>query len=208
MVSGIDISHYNGSVDFGQLAAGAFAFVYVKASEGRFTKDPLYAANYAGLQQNQMLRGAYHFFYPQLNAQAQASNFLSVVTQLNAGDLPPVLDVEVSGEQTPSVIAAAMQQWLDAVQQNLGRTPMIYTAAGFWNTALGGTTSFASYPLWVAEYTGNSSPRLPAGRGQRGNAGAGSHRSGRPGWPVPQAPAHPPSCARALVPYPHRPRHL
>jgi len=163
MVSGIDISHYNGSVDFGQLAAGAFAFVYVKASEGRFTKDPLYAANYAGLQQNQMLRGAYHFFYPQLNAQAQASNFLSVVTQLNAGDLPPVLDVEVSGEQTPSVIAAAMQQWLDAVQQNLGRTPMIYTAAGFWNTALGGTTSFASYPLWVAEYTGNSSPRLPTG---------------------------------------------
>jgi len=161
MVSGIDISHYNGSVDFGQLAAGAFAFVYVKASEGRFTKDPLYAANYAGLQQNQMLRGAYHFFYPQLNAQAQASNFLSVVTQLNAGDLPPVLDVEVSGEQTPSVIAAAMQQWLDAVQQNLGRTPMIYTAAGFWNTALGGTTSFASYPLWVAEYTGNSAPRLP-----------------------------------------------
>jgi len=69
----------------------------------------------------------------------------------------------VSGEQSPSAIAAAMQQWLDAVQQNLGRTPMIYTAAGFWNTALGGTTSFASYPLWVAEYTGNSSPRLPAG---------------------------------------------
>ncbi|HXZ42853.1 MAG TPA: GH25 family lysozyme [Terriglobales bacterium] len=163
MVSGIDISHYNGSVNFAQLAAGALAFVYVKASEGQLTKDPLYATNYAGLQQNQIPRGAYHFFYPQLDAQAQASNFLSVVTQLNAGDLPPVLDVEVSGEQSPSAIAAAMQQWLDAVQQNLGRTPMIYTAAGFWNTALGGTTSFASYPLWVAEYTGNSSPRLPAG---------------------------------------------
>jgi lysozyme len=82
---------------------------------------------------------------------------------LNAGDLPPVLDVEVSGEQSPGVIAVAMQQWLDAVQQNLGRTPIIYTAAGFWNTALGGTTSFAGYPLWVAEYTSNSSPLLPTG---------------------------------------------
>jgi len=163
MVAGIDLSHHNGFVDFTKLSAGGLVFAFVKASEGRFTKDPLYAANYTGLKQNQILRGAYHFFYPQLDAQAQASNFLSVVTQLNAGDLPPVLDVEVSGEQSPSAIAAAMQQWLNAVQQNLGRTPIIYTAAGFWNAALGGTTSFATYPLWVAEYTGNSSPRLPNG---------------------------------------------
>jgi len=163
MVTGIDLSHYNGSVDFAKLSTGGLAFAFVKASEGRFTKDPRYAANYAGLKQNQILRGAYHFFYPQLDVQAQASNFLSVVTQLNAGDLPPVLDVEVTGEQGASAIAAAMQQWLNAVQQNLGRAPIIYTASGFWNTALGGTTSFAAYPLWVAEYTGNSSPRLPNG---------------------------------------------
>jgi hypothetical protein len=69
------------------------------------------------------------------------------VTQLNAGDLPPVLDVEVSGEQSPSAIAAAMQQWLNAVQQNLGRTPIIYTAAGFWNTALGAGTLVLSDAL-------------------------------------------------------------
>jgi len=163
MIAGIDLSHHNGSVDFSKLLAAGLAFAFVKATEGGFTKDPLYAANYSGLKENQILRGAYHFFYPQLDAQAQASNFLSVVTQLNAGDLPPVLDVEVSGEQSPSVIAAAVQQWLDAVQQNLGRTPIIYTAAGFWNAALGGTTSFAGYPLWVAEYTSNSSPLLPTG---------------------------------------------
>lgn len=163
MVAGIDLSHYNGSVDFTKLPVAELAFAFVKASEGMFTKDPLYAENYSGLKQKQILRGAYHFFYPQLDPQVQASNFLSVVTQLNAGDLPPVLDVEVSGEQSPSAIAAAMQQWLNTVQQNLGRAPIIYTAAGFWNTALGGTTSFAAYPLWVAEYTGNFSPHLPNG---------------------------------------------
>ena len=163
MLAGVDLSHYNGAVDFGKFSGGGFAFAYLKASEGRFTKDPLYAANYAGLQQNGIPRGAYHFFYPQLDPQAQAANFLSVVTQLNSGDLTPVLDVEVTGEQTPSAIAAAMQQWLDAVQQALGSMPMIYTAPGFWNAALGGTTSFSAYPLWVAEYTGNSSPLLPAG---------------------------------------------
>jgi|HubBroStandDraft_1064217.scaffolds.fasta_scaffold25997_3 lysozyme len=163
MIAGIDVSHYNGSVDCGQMAAGGVVFAYIKASEGRFTKDALYANNYAGLKQNQIVRGAYHFFYPQLDAQAQASNFLSVVTQLTAGDLPPVLDVELSGGQSPSNIAAAMQQWLDNVQQSLGRTPIIYTSASFWNTSLGGTAAFAGYPLWVAEYTSNPSPNVPAG---------------------------------------------
>jgi len=163
MIAGIDISHYNGSVDYGQLAAGGVTFAFVKASEGQFTKDPLYATNYAGMQQNQIMRGAYHFFYPQIDAQAQAQNFLAVVTQLSAGDLPPALDIEVSGEQSPSAIAAAMQQWLDSVQQSLGRTPIIYTYASFWNTALGGTTAFAGYPLWIAEYTSNPSPRIPTG---------------------------------------------
>ena len=163
MIAGIDISHYNGAVDCSKLSAGGVNFAYTKASEGRFTKDPLYAANYAGLEQNQIFRGAYHFFYPQLDAQAQAANFLSVVTQLGPGDLPPTLDVEVSGEQSPAAIAAGMQQWLDAVEEELGRTPMIYTAAGFWNAALGGTSAFSEYPLWVAHYTSNPSPNVPKG---------------------------------------------
>jgi lysozyme len=163
MIQGIDISHYNGAVDFGKLAADGVVFAYVKASEGKLTKDPLYLTNYAGLKQNQIARGAYHFFYPQLDAQAQASNFLSVVPNLVPGDLPPVLDVEMSGEQTPSAIAAGIQKWLDSVQQNLGRTPMIYTSASFWNTALGGTSAFADYPLWVAQYTSKPSPNIPSG---------------------------------------------
>lgn len=163
MIAGIDLSHYNGSVDCGRVTAGGIAFAYLKASEGKFTKDPLYATNYAGFRQNQVLRGAYHFFYPQLDAEAQASNFLSVVQALVPGDLPPVPDVEVTGKQNPGAIAAVMQQWLDLVQQGLGRTPMIYTAASFWNTALGGTSAFAAYPLWVAHYTSNPAPNIPKG---------------------------------------------
>jgi len=163
MIAGIDLSHHNGSVDLGKVAAAGVAFAYLKASEGKFTKDPLYATNYAACNQNQILRGAYHFFYPQLDAKAQASNFLSVVQPLGPGDLPPVLDVEVSGEQSPSAIAAAIQQWLDSVQQALDCTPMIYTSASFWNAALGGTSTFAGYPLWVAHYTSKPAPNIPTG---------------------------------------------
>jgi lysozyme len=102
-------------------------------------------------------------FFPQLDPEAQASNFLSVVARLAPGDLPPALDVEVSGEQSPSAIEAVVQQWLDVVQRNLGRTPVIYTSASFWNTALGGTDAFANNPLWVAHYTSNPSPNIPSG---------------------------------------------
>jgi lysozyme len=163
MIPGVDLSHYNGAVNFGKLAAGGVMFAFAKASEGRFTKDPLYPAHYAGLKQHRIVRGAYHFFYPQLDAQAQAANFLSVVKNLVPGDLPPVLDVEVSGEQTPSAIAAGMQTWLDSIQHSLGRTPIIYTAPSFWNTVLGGTSAFAGYPLWIAQYTSHPSPHIPPG---------------------------------------------
>jgi len=56
-----------------------------------------------------------------------------------------------------------MQKWLDVIQQNLGRSPIIYTSANFWNTALGGTSAFAGYPLWVAHYTSHAAPNIPSG---------------------------------------------
>lgn len=163
MIPGIDVSHFQGAIDSAQVAGSGVVFAYIKASEGEFTKDPFYSTNYSSLRQNQVLRGAYHFFRPEVDAQAQASNFLAAVNQLTAGDLPPALDVEVTGEQSPSAIAAGMQQWLDAVQQSLGRTPVIYTSASFWNTALGGTAAFTGYPLWVAEYTSGPAPKIPTG---------------------------------------------
>lgn len=163
MIGGIDVSHNNGAVDWAKVASTGVAFAYVKASQGQFSKDQLFAANYAAAKQNQILRGAYHFFSPRRGGQEQAENFLSVVGELAPGDLPPALDVEECGEQSASALAAAIQRWLEAVQQRLGRTPVIYTSASFWNAALGGTAAFAGYPLWVAHYTSNALPNMPVG---------------------------------------------
>src|SRR6185369_960202 len=120
-------------------------------------------ANYVGLKDENILRGAYHFFYPNFDPQEQAENFLSVVTQLGPGDLPPVVDIEVSGEESPTAIATALQLWLDTVEEDLDRQPIIYTAPGFWNSSLGGTSAFSEYSLWVAHYTNNPSPSIPKG---------------------------------------------
>lgn len=160
--NGIDVSHYNGVVDWKKVADSGIAFAYVKATEGTQTKDPQFSANYAGVKDNGLLRGAYHFFHPSLDAKAQSANFLQLVSILGAGDLPPALDVEIAENQNASTIAKGVQQWLDLVETALGRTPIIYTGASFWNANVGKTGNFAKYPLWVAHYTSKPSPNIPS----------------------------------------------
>jgi lysozyme len=163
LTSGIDVSHHNGVVDWGQVAGSGVGFACAKATEGMNTQDAQFNANYSGMQQNNILRGAYHFFHPEVDAQAQAANFLQLVTQVSPGDLPPALDVEINGGQNANTIAGAIQQWLDKIEQTLGRTPVIYTSASFWNANLPPGNAFARYPLWVAHYTTNPAPHVPNG---------------------------------------------
>jgi lysozyme len=162
-IAGIDVSHHNGTVDWAAVARAGIAFAYAKASEGVNMEDGQFSANYAGMKGNRLLRGAYHFFHPGSDASAQAANFLKVVPRLEPGDLPPALDVEVSDGQVASAIAARVRTWLQTVEAALGRTPMIYTSASFWNGNLAGSTGFERHPLWVAHYTMHPQPHLPAG---------------------------------------------
>ena len=158
-VHGIDVSHYQGTIDWQQVAGAGVAFAFMKATQGITTVDPLYTQNWSGAQAAGLLRGAYHFFEPEDDPTQQAEHFLSVV-QLGTGDLPPALDVEISGGLPASEIVQGVETWLAAVQKATGRTPLLYTDNSFWKTL--GTTAFGAYPLWIAEY-GVSSPVLPAG---------------------------------------------
>jgi lysozyme len=158
-VPGIDVSHYQGTVDWQQVAEAGMAYAFVKATQGVSSTDSQFAANWAGVQTAGLLRGAYHFYQPGDDPQQQAEHFLSVV-QLEPGDLLPVLDIETMGSQTASEIVQGIETWLGTVQAAIGRAPIVYTAPGFWNSL--GTQQFGLYPLWVAEY-GVSTPKLPAG---------------------------------------------
>jgi lysozyme len=162
MIRGIDVSHHNGDVDWSKVAKAGIVFAFAKATEGSTIVDTQFAANYAAMKTSQVFRGAYHFFRPSLDAQAQTVNFLKCVPKLAPGDLPPALDVEVSDGQAPQTIVNGIQKWLDTVAAALGRMPLIYTSASLWNTNVG-SKSFAKYPLWVAHYTSKSAPNLPIG---------------------------------------------
>jgi GH25 family lysozyme M1 (1,4-beta-N-acetylmuramidase) len=92
---GIDVSYYQGSIDWNAVQASGIAFTFVRVSDGATFSDPKFAANYAGAQTAGLIRGAYQFFRADQDIDAQANMMIAAVGTLQPGDLPPVLDVEV-----------------------------------------------------------------------------------------------------------------
>lgn len=156
---GIDVSHWQGTVDWQRVAGDGVAFAFIKATEGGDYVDPQFVANWDGAARAGVLRGAYHFFRPQTDAAAQAQQFLRTVG-VRAGDLPPVLDVEVTDGRSAAQIAAGVRTWLEIVESATGRRPILYTRASFWTAQMG--AGFGAYPLWVAHY-GAVEPAVPSG---------------------------------------------
>ena len=100
-VIGVDISHYQGKVDFKKMEKQDIKFVFIKATEGAKYKDKMFEKNYQDAQKNEMCVGAYHFFSTKSGGKEQADNFIKTVGDLK-GKLPPVVDVEVYGNDDGS----------------------------------------------------------------------------------------------------------
>jgi len=154
---GIDVSHFQGEVDWGAVAAAGVRFAFIKATEGLDDVDPRFARNWQQSGAAGLLRGAYHFLHPNLDARQQAAHFLSVVT-LDDDALPPALDVEVRNGVGPATLSACIETWLGTVEAALGCKPVVYTDPSFWRDNVG--ADLASYPLWLACYA--ATPEVPA----------------------------------------------
>jgi GH25 family lysozyme M1 (1,4-beta-N-acetylmuramidase) len=161
---GIDVSHWQGSVNWSRVKAAGMQFAFMKATESTTYTDTAFATNWAGAASVGMYRGAYHFARPKVGTgPAQAEYFVSRVGSFQgAGTLPPVLDLEATGGLGVTALRTWTQQWLTRVEQLTGRTPIIYVSPAFWESNLGNSAAFTRYPLWIAHY-GVSAPRVPGG---------------------------------------------
>ena len=162
-LKGIDVSHFQGRIDWPTVAQQGIAFAYAKASEGNSVTDPMFGTNYAAMRAAGVARGAYHFLHADVDATQQARHFLSVLGTPQAGDLPPMLDVETACGMQCAAIDSCALAWLADVQNALGCTPLIYSSLSFWNSNLAGSAALCAYPLWIAEYTSAAAPVLPHG---------------------------------------------
>jgi lysozyme len=163
-VQGIDVSQYNGAIDWLNVKNAGISFAFARASDGSDTDDT-FQTNITHGTAAGVTMGAYHFASPgNGNATTQADYFLSVASPyIGKGFLPPVLDLEITNGLTESELNNWALEWLIEVQRQTGIKPIIYASMNFANTALSGANSPASfYGLWVAHWDvsnpGNVSP--------------------------------------------------
>ena len=161
-IHGIDVSRYQQRIQWDavkKMKGGnvKIGFAFIKATEGNTRVDPFFKRNWERSQEAGVVRGAYHFFLVHKDAEKQANNIIKNV-KLQSGDLPPVLDVEVTFKKSSDQIRQSVKQWLDITEAHYGVKPIIYTNADFYKRHLQG--HFDDYPLWVAHYLQPHQPRI------------------------------------------------
>jgi|GEM_PF-757414 len=163
-VKGVDVSTYQGAVDWGQVHGAGIDFAITRVSDGTGTLDGTFATNWKGIKAAGMVRGVYQFFEGTQSGTAQADLLVSQVNAaggFQAGDIPPVADVEVLDGASGSQLVSNLAAWVSEIEAKMGVTPIIYTAPGFWN-GLPNNTQFGAETLWVANWQ-VSCPDTPSG---------------------------------------------
>jgi lysozyme len=161
-LEGIDVSIYQGTIDWAQVKASGIAFAFIRVSDGLPPIDSKFHTNWSGARAAGVVRGAYQFFRQDEDPVAQADLLLDTVGALEADDLPPVVDVETTDGAGPSQIIANVRTWADRIRAGTGRRPIIYTGPSFWNTRAGGSAAVTDLYLWLAHWTSNC-PDVPNG---------------------------------------------
>ena len=160
---GIDVSHWQGTIDWAKVRGAGKTFVIAKATEGVGFKDDKYAINKAGAMGQGLKFGAYHFAQPANDPIKEADWFVNN-SSYQRGMLIPTLDLERTGGRGPTALTTWVKAWLGRVSDRLGVKPMMYVSPSFWRANLNDTRWFADNGygiLWVAHW-GTTSPSVPA----------------------------------------------
>ena len=157
-LEGVDVSEFQGAIDWSVVHGSGRAFGIARVSDGTGHLDPTFAANYGGMKAAGMVRGSYQFFRAGEDPIAQADLMLAEIGALGAGDLAPMLDVEVTDGQSNAVIDAGIASWVNHVRAATGRAPLVYTAPSFWSSI--GSPNPAGAVLVVANW-GPVCPSVP-----------------------------------------------
>ncbi len=164
-VFGIDVSYYQGDIDWNAVAGDGVEFALVRVSHSTQFFDPQFDTNLAGSRAAGIHTGVYQYFEPDEDPIAQADLLLENLGPLQPGDLPPMIDVESTGGQSPAAVASAVRAWVDHVEAALGVRPLIYTGYYFWQDNVG-SPDFGDYPLWIAWYGVDCPGNVPTGWSQ------------------------------------------
>jgi lysozyme len=163
-VHGVDISRWQGDIDWARLRTQGANFAYIKATDGGDHLDPMFKTNWRKAREAGVRRGAYHFFYWCRTAGEQADWFIRNVPR-EANALPPVIDVEWNGESackqriSRERVLEKIRVFADKLERYYDKRPIIYTAPDFYRDNLQG--ELLEYPFWLRSVAAHPSDLYP-----------------------------------------------
>jgi len=153
-IHGIDVSKFQGDIDWNAVANSGVKFAWIKATEGGDRLDQHFQANWTGAKAAGVPHGAYHFVYwcrPPL----EEISWFEQNAPVEDDALPPVLDVEATPTSktchrhlTEEGAIADMKVMLEEMERHYGKRPIIYTTVDFYQAILS-DGAFMDYPIWV-----------------------------------------------------------
>ncbi|MDO4864472.1 MAG: GH25 family lysozyme [Ruminococcus sp.] len=151
-VFGVDVSNYQGEVDWERLGEQGVQFAFIKATEGSGHVDESARRNIESSAQTDIKRSCYHFFSFDSSGHTQAQNFISVVGRDDI-DLPPVVDIEYYGDKafskpTRGEAEEVLLPLLDELELYYGTKPLIYTTMPVYLRYVKPICG-DGYPLWI-----------------------------------------------------------
>ncbi|MBA3042350.1 MAG: glycoside hydrolase family 25 protein [Alphaproteobacteria bacterium] len=152
-VHGIDVSKWNGDVDWVKVRKSGVSFAFIKATEGKDVVDSRFDEYWRQAAAAGIPHAPYHFYYFCSTADEQADWFIRNVPKASM-HLPPVLDVEwnhtsktCNYRPSAMTVRAEMKRFMDRIEAYYGKRPIIYTSVDFHRDNLEG--SFQDYHFWV-----------------------------------------------------------
>jgi len=160
-VPGIDVSRWQGEIDWHSVAEVGNRFAVIRATVGNQYTDPRFAVNWSSARDAGLLVSAYHVLKPMQSADSQMAHLRDVLGNRKA-DLPLVLDIELHDDLSNIEVTTRIRECLRGAERIDKRKPVIYTARWFWNIHVLSSSEWSQYDLWVANYDVDT-PSLPTG---------------------------------------------
>lgn len=163
-VHGVDVSRWQGNIDWPKLRTQGANFAFIKATDGGDHLDPMFRKNWEETKAAGIKRGAYHFFYWCRPASEQADWFIRNVPK-DPDALPPVIDVEWNHQSNckqnlpRAKVLEKMRVFSDRLERHYGKRPIIYTAPDFYADNLKG--EFKNHPFWLRAVAAHPSKVYP-----------------------------------------------
>lgn len=160
-IKGVDVSSYQGDIDWNVLSSQKVSFAFIKATEGSSFVDTTFAYNFQEAQKTSLAVGAYHFFSYDSEGKTQAENFINTVAPFE-GMLPPVIDLEFYGDKEKNPpdradVEKQLKAMLVSLEEHYNQKPIIYATEKSYELYL--SNDYKEYDIWIRNVI--SKPKMP-----------------------------------------------